>query len=198
VGWSFDSVVIDGERVRLEPLSMDLHAEICRAMIPDPHGWYAVMFGIDNPAAFEKEIVVYHQKYRAARTGMGFAVREKESGEIVGISFFLQMDEENRRLEIGTTIIAPKFRRTHVNTSLKLTMLAHAFEKLKCIRVSFRVDQENSISQKAIERIGAKYGGLLRYERILPDGRIRDYRFYCVIDREWPEVKSKLKRYLNR
>ena len=102
------------------------------------------------------------------------------------------MDDENRSLEIGTTNIAPRFRKTYVNTAAKYLMLQEAFENMKCIRVSFRVDEENHVSRKAIERLGASYGGLLRYERILPDGRIRNYGFYSIVDSEWPKIKARL------
>ena len=124
-------------------------------MIPDPHGWYTVMFGLNTPEAYRKEFSDA-EAFAKARYGMGFAIRDAKSREIAGITFFLKMDNENRHLEIGTTNIAPKFRRSHVNTASKMLLLNNAFEQLECIRVSFRVDEENLISKKAIERLGAK------------------------------------------
>ncbi len=191
MNWDFTPRVIEGSRVLLEPLQESLLSEICASMIPDPDGWYSRMFGLDTPEAYRKE-TEDAERYSKTQTGIGFAIRDLASKEIAGISFFLKMDQENRSLEIGTTNIAPRFRRTHVNTSAKLLMLNEAFEKLKCCRVSFRVDEENLISCRAVERLGAKLGGVLRHERILPDGRIRNYCFYSVIDTEWPAVKARL------
>ena len=197
MSWDFSRKNITNEFVTLEPLSEALLIEICTAMIPDPTGWYSVMFGLETRKAYLSEI---HdaENFRKNGSGMGFAIRETTSRGIVGISFFTRMDFENRNVEIGTTNIAPKFRRTKINTAAKLAMLQEAFETLGCIRVSFRVDRENLISRKAIERLGAVHGGLLRSERILPDGRVRDYDFYSIIAAEWPVVKSRLTNFLNR
>lgn len=195
--WDFSSKILSGNIVQLEPMNEELLPEVCRGMIPDPDGWYAIMFGLNTPEAYLKEFQD-SKKYRADHYGMGFVIRDLATAQVAGISSFLKIDQENRSLEIGTTNIAPRFRRTYINTATKLLMLTEAFEKLNCIRVSFRVDEENKISRDAVERLGAKYGGLLRYERILPDGRIRNYCFYSIIDKEWPDIKNQLQNLLNR
>ena len=73
-------------------------------------------------------------------------------------------------------------------------MLRHAFERLGVVRVFFKIDTENFISQKAILRIGAKFEGEFRNDAILPDGRVRNYRIYSIIDSEWPGIKEALQR----
>jgi len=191
--WNYSPRKIEGSRVSIEPLTMALFDETCKSLIPDPNGWYSVMFGLNTPEAYKKEFEIA-EDLRKSQNGVGYAIRDSLSGEIAGISFFLRMDDENRSLEIGTTNIALRFRNTYVNSSAKFLMLQEAFENLKCIRVSFRVDEENKISRAAVERIGGKYGGLLRSERILPDGRIRNYCFYSIIDSEWPDVKLRLEK----
>lgn len=191
MSWDFNPQILKGKWVQLEPMNEHLYSEVCQSMIPDPTGWYSVMFGLNTPEAYRDEFSS-SDTYRENKTGIGFVIRDLKSSEVAGISFFLRMDSENRTLEIGTTNIAPRFRKTYVNTATKLILLENAFEKLKCIRVSFRVDEENLISKKAIERIGATYGGILRHERILPDGRIRDYLFYSIIYSEWPQIKARL------
>ena len=193
MSWNFSPRTLKNEWVTLEPLTARLFDEVCSAMMPDPHGWYTVMFGLNTPEAYRKEFSDA-ESFARSRYGMGFAIRDAKSGEVAGITFFLKMDNENLHLEIGTTNIAPSFRRSHVNTATKLLLLEDAFEQLQCVRVSFRVDEENLTSKMAIERLGAKYGGRLRNERILPDGRIRNYLFYDIVDSEWPGLKDKLRR----
>lgn len=177
--------------MQLETLREAHFEEVCASLIPDPSGWYSVMFGLNTREAYRREFEDA-ERFRRRCEGMGFAIRDRASGEVAGISFFLRMDSENRSLEIGTTNIAPRFRRTHVNSASKAVMMQHAFEVLRCVRVSFRVDEANFVSRAAIERLGAVFGGVLRHERILPDGRVRNYLFYSVIDTEWPAVKAKL------
>jgi RimJ/RimL family protein N-acetyltransferase len=83
-----------------------------------------------------------------------------------------------------------------VNTECKYLLLEYAFETLGCIRVQFKTDLRNERSQRAIERLGAKREGLLRNHMILPDGRYRDSVYYSIIDKEWPEVKTRLEAML--
>jgi RimJ/RimL family protein N-acetyltransferase len=53
-------------------------------------------------------------------------------------------------------------------------MLEYAFEHLNCIAVEIRTDVLNTISRNAIERLGAKKDGVLRYHKIMKEGRIRN------------------------
>lgn len=180
-----------GHRVQIAPMSIDLLDETYHALTPDIDGWYSVMFGLNSRESYKKEFEDADSFYQK-QSGVGFCIQDIQSKQICGISFFLNMNFENKSLEVGTTNIAPKFRKTYVNTETKYLMLKKAFEELNCIRVVFRIDQENYISRTAIERLGAKYGGLLRNERILPDSRIRDYCHYTIIQSEWPSVKQML------
>jgi len=134
--WNFDSRTISNSKIQIETLEKRHFGEVCDAMIPDPDGWYSIMFGLNSPTAYQKEFDDADD-YRKKKYGMGFAIRDIASSQICGISFFLKMDEENRSLEIGTTNIAPRFRRTYANTATKLLMLEYAFENLHCIRSLF-------------------------------------------------------------
>jgi len=71
-------------------------------------------------------------------------------------------------------------------------MLTYAFETLGCVRVQFQTDELNAKSRAAITRLGAKEEGVLRNERIMPDGRIRNTVMFSILDSEWPDVKSRL------
>ena len=71
-------------------------------------------------------------------------------GKIAGYTCFHRIDSVNRRLEIGRTCVSPAWRRTYVNTEVKLLLLEHCFETLSAIRVEFRVSPRNQRSQKAV------------------------------------------------
>lgn len=121
-----------------------------------------------------------------------FIIVDKKSGTILGSTRYLNIDYDNHRMEIGHTWIAKSFRRTAVNTEMKFLMLQYAFEKLKCIAIELRTDVLNTISRKAIERLGAKEDGILRNHKIMRNGRIRDTVCYSIIQSEWPLVKERL------
>jgi RimJ/RimL family protein N-acetyltransferase len=83
-------------------------------------------------------------------------------------------------------------QRTAVNTEAKFLLLRYAFEQMHCVRVQFQTDELNEKSRTAILRLGAKQEGVVRHERIMPDGRKRNSVRFSIIDDEWPEVKAKL------
>lgn len=121
-----------------------------------------------------------------------FITVHKLSNTIVGTTRYLNIDYENHRLEIGHTWIAKSWRRTSINTEAKYLMLEYAFEKLGCIAVEIRTDVLNLVSRKAIQRLGAKQDGILRYHKIMHDGRIRDTVCYSIIEPEWKNIKENL------
>src|SRR3954462_10321842 len=65
--------------------------------------------------------------------------------------------------EIGYTWLAPRAQRTPVNTEAKLLLLRHAFATWRCFRVTIKTDERNQRSRRAIERLGAKPDGILRW-----------------------------------
>jgi RimJ/RimL family protein N-acetyltransferase len=104
----------------------------------------------------------------------------------------MNIDRANRRVEIGSTWIAPAWQRTAVNTEAKFLMLRHTFEVWQCLRVELKTDALNHKSRNAILRIGAKEEGTLRKHVVTWTGRIRDSVYFSILDPEWPEVKARL------
>ena len=128
----------------------------------------------------------------AAGSVMPFVTILRESGKIVGSTRFWKIDRKNRKLEIGSTWLAASQQRTFVNTEAKYLMLRAAFDEMACVRVQFTTDETNARSRAAILRLGAKKEGIIRHERIMPDGRKRNSVRYSIIDDEWPIVRSQL------
>src|SRR5680860_208012 len=128
----------------------------------------------------------------AKGTILPFVIELNVDKQIVGTTRFWKMDEKNRNLEIGHTWISASWQRTYVNTEIKYLMLKYAFDELKCIRVQFTTDEINEKSRAAILRLGAKEEGIIRYERLMPNGRKRNSVRYSIIEDEWPVVKERL------
>lgn len=108
----------------------------------------------------------------------------------------MNIDRGNRRVEIGSTWIAPAWQRTAVNTEAKYLMLRHAFEVWGCMRVELKTDALNEKSRNAILRIGAKEEGTLRRHLVTWTGRVRDTVYFSILDDEWPEAKRRLQGFL--
>jgi len=125
-----------------------------------------------------------------------FATVERGSGQVIGSTRFMNIDLTNRRVEIGSTWIAPAWQRSAINTEAKYLMLRHAFEVWGCVRVELKTDALNEKSRNAILRIGAKEEGTLRQHLITWTGRIRDTVYFSILDSEWSEVKAKIEQRL--
>lgn len=127
-----------------------------------------------------------------------FLVQEEATGKVIGTTRLYDMDRHHRSAEIGATVYAKPYQRTHVNTTCKFLLLQHAFEVLQLIRVQIRTDAENVASQKAIERIGFVKEGYLRKEKVRSTGHPRNTYLYSMIDSEWPEAKKELQNKMNK
>ncbi|WP_175898588.1 GNAT family N-acetyltransferase [Burkholderia vietnamiensis] len=128
---------------------------------------------------------------RAAGTVMPFAIVERASGRVIGSTRFWKIDRNNRKLEIGHTWLSASAQRTRANTEAKWLLLAYAFDTLQ-----FTTDELNEKSRAAILRLGAKQKGIVRHERIMPDGRKRNSVRFSIIDGEWPAIRDRLKAKL--
>ncbi|MFJ2281822.1 GNAT family N-acetyltransferase [Pseudomonas sp. NPDC087803] len=133
---------------------------------------------------------------RDAGTVMPFVIVLKDSGEVIGSTRFWKIDPLNRKLEIGSSWISARWQKSFVNTEAKYLMLRHAFEVLDCVRVQFTTDENNQKSRNAILRLGAQQEGIVRHERIMPDGRKRNSVRFSIIDDEWPQVRQGLEQKL--
>lgn len=135
---------------------------------------------------------------REAGTVMPFVIVRVADGRIVGSTRFWKIDRANRKLEIGHTWLSASVQGTGVNTEAKYLLLAHAFEAMEAVRVQFTTDVRNARSRAAIAGIGATQEGIIRNERIMPNGRKRDSVRFSIVDTEWPGVKAMLQQKLAR
>lgn len=133
-------------------------------------------------------------KGRQAGSMMPFVIIRRDTGTVVGTTRLWKIDLTNRTLEIGNTWLGQSAQRTRINTETKYLLLVHAFDVMNAIRVQFMTDELNEKSRAAILRIGAKEEGIIRHERIMADGRMRNSVLYSILDSEWPDVKAGLQR----
>ncbi|MEM1399805.1 MAG: GNAT family protein [Pseudomonadota bacterium] len=185
-----------GAHVSLVPLTHDHAADLADAIADGGlhRLWYTAVPAPDEvPAEIDRRLSL-----RAAGSMQPFAVLLPETGKAVGMTTYMNIDAQNRRVEIGSTWYRRSVQRTPLNTECKLILLRHAFEDLDCIAVEFRTHFMNSQSRRAIERLGAKLDGILRAHSIMKDGTVRDTAAYSITAPEWPSVKSNLTWQLER
>lgn len=185
-------ITLEGSVVRLEPLRRehaDLFWQAAKNDLDDIFQWipYRMQTRKDFVRLVEKALAE-----QARGDSVVFSTTERDSGRVIGSTRFMNIDRANRRVEIGSTWIAPAWHRSPVNTEAKYLMLCHAFEVWRCIRVELKTDALNHRSRNAILRIGAKEEGTLRNHLITWTGRVRDTVYFSILETEWPAVKLSL------
>jgi len=191
-------LTLEGAVVRLEPLARE-HAEmfweVAKDSLDDIFLW--IPYRMKTRDDFEGVVAKALTELERGES-VPFATVERSSGRVIGSTRFMNIDRANRRVEIGSTWIAPAWQRSAVNTEAKYLMLRHAFEEWKCYRVELKTDALNQRSRNAILRIGAKEEGTLRRHVVTWTGRVRDSVYFSILDSEWPEVKAALDAKMRR
>ncbi|MEM9900917.1 MAG: GNAT family protein [Pseudomonadota bacterium] len=185
-----DAVTLKGERVTLAPLSLDHSSDLAAAAADGAlhRLWYT---NVPTPEGMADEIE-RRLTLRRAGSMLPFAVLDPGTNQAVGMTTYMNIDAGHRRVEIGSTWIAPSVQRTGLNTEAKLLLLGHAFDTLGCIAVEFRTHRLNRQSRAAIERLGAQLDGILRAHMMLPNGTLRDTAVYSILASEWPTIRVHL------
>ena len=124
------------------------------------------------------------------KTVIPFIVYDKQTQSFAGNTHYMNIDWHNKVLEIGSTWIGKQFQGTGLNTQMKHLMINHAFDDMNFEKVEFRIDERNSRSRKAVEKLGAKLEGILRENVYLLDGYKRNTCCYGILKKEWTKLNS--------
>ena len=189
-------VTLGGTHVRLEPLAL-AHCDGLIDAVRDGDVWKLWYTNVPAPERMQAEI---ERRLGLQRAGamLPFTVFDLATGTIAGMTTYMNVDAQNRRVEIGSTWYRARVRRTALNTEAKLLLLTHAFDVLDCIAVEFRTSSLNVASRRAIERLGAKHDGILRSHQRNANGTLRDTYVYSITAAEWPAVREHLGFQLRR
>ncbi|GAA3290694.1 GNAT family protein [Arthrobacter citreus] len=180
----------------LEPLSRTHVPELADA-VRDGELWNKWYTRIASPEDMDADVEARLAQH-AAGTVVPWAIRRRDTGAICGMTTYLNIRADHRRLEIGSTWLAASAQRTKINTEAKLLLLTRAFEELECNAVELRTHWHNHQSRAAIARLGAKQDGVLRNHDIWRDGTLRDVVVFSIINSEWPTVRLALTSRLTR
>ena len=188
--------VLEGHGVRLEPLAREHHDGLVAAA-GDGELWTLWFTSVPAPGETQAYVAAALAGQDAGHM-LPWAVRELDTGAIVGSTRYHDIVTTVDRVEIGYTWYARRCQKSHVNTACKLLLLGHAFDELGCAVVGFRTDNFNFASQAAIAALGAKQDGVLRHHQSRRDGTVRDTVMFSILAAEWRDVKRHLELRLRR
>jgi RimJ/RimL family protein N-acetyltransferase len=189
-------VVLEGARVRLEPLAPQHLPELAQIAF-EPSIWNWTRRRITTTGEFQSWVEEATAEVRAG-TAIVWVTRSKADGHVAGSTRLFEISPKHRTMELGGTWLHPNYHRTGINVEAKYLQLRHAFERMSALRVAFKTHHENIRSQQAITALGAKHEGTFRNHMIMPDGGIRHSVWYSIIQQEWPEAKANLESRMQR
>lgn len=190
--------------MRLEPLRPD-HADglLQAATGRDTYGFTFVPSTPEEAADYVEAGLAR----AAAREQVPFAQIRLADEQIVGHTSLCILRYRDGRTdpfaaEIGWTWLAASAQRTGINTESKLLLMTYAFDEWGVVRLDLKTDARNQRSWTAIERLGARFEGVLRnwqpsFARGEEDG-YRDSAIFSVTAAEWPAVRDRLRALLAR
>ena len=192
--WIEHPLTLNGQLVELITLNKDHFSEL-ESLAMDKRIWQHYVYdGTDGKRL--REIL------NSALTDMGngiqvpFVVYSKREKRLIGSTRFMDIQPGHKKLEIGSTWFHPDYWGSVANLECKLLMLTYCFEKVGALRVQFKTDENNIRSRKAIEKIGGKFEGILRFDMLRDNGTNRNSAYYSIINVEWNNVKTNLTNLL--
>ena len=186
-----ENIVLENDRVRLEPLDKNHLNELLPIAIkhPDLLQYSPSPFG--TPELLEENISKAITS-RIDKQRYPFAIFDKLNNRFVGSTSFGNISTKDKRLEIGWTWIDKESQGTGLNKYCKHLLLSYAFEKLIMQRVEFKTDNRNNQSKKAIGKIGGTFEGILRSHTVMRNGYRRDTAYYSILKHEWDSINNTL------
>lgn len=161
---------LQGTLIEIRPLLLNDFAALFDAA-SDPLIWE------QHPENDRYKREVFQKFFDGAIASQGaFAVIERKSGRIIGTSRYCNLNPVEQEVEIGWTFLERAFWGGAYNGELKSLMLDHAFRFVD--RVVFVVGENNVRSQKALQKIGAKF--LKKAERPAPDGNMTPNLIFVI------------------
>jgi len=140
---------LKGELIDLRPLRPGDFEDLFSAA-NDPLIWE------QHPESDRYQRDVFQKFFDGALECKGaFAIIDRKSARIIGSSRYCNLDPARSAVEVGWTFLERQFWGGIYNRELKQLMLNHAFRFVD--RVLFVVGEKNLRSQKALEKIGARF-----------------------------------------
>lgn len=188
--------VLDGLRIRLEPLRAELHAaDLFHAShVPDRQEKYRYL--PDNPPDDPAIVRAWAERVEGGEDPMFFTVIDKATGKAVGRQALMRIDASHGVAEIGNIYWGPDMARSAKATEALYLFMRHLFEGLGYRRFEWKCDNANEPSKTAAKRFGFTYEGLFR-QHLIVKGKNRDTAWFSVIDTEWPALNMAYRSWLD-
>ena len=177
-------IILENERALIRPLDFnDFHSLLPVALDDKTLLQYSPT--PNHTPELLKEYIQKAIEERKIEFRYAFSIFDKVKNKYAGSTSFANVSNYDKRLEIGWTWIGREFQQTGLNRNCKFLMLQYAFDLLNFERVEFRIDERNTPSRNAVEKIGGKLEGVLRSHILMSNGFRRSTCYYSILNNEW-------------
>lgn len=196
-------VSLKGQYVRLEPLILELDAQLLFEM----SNGSAIQLGNRSMQTYDADELIWHYMFDGpfknpnelitslqfqinASNGCCLCVFDIATGKQIGVANLMNNFPAHLKIELGGIWYSPIVQKTLANTESTYLMLKHCFE-LGYRRVEWKCHSLNERSRKAALRMGFKFEGIQESHMIVKNCN-RDTAWFRILDYEWPDVKQNL------
>lgn len=145
----------------------------------------------------KNEFNIFFQKMLQSEDPYYLTIIDSDTNTAVGTFSLMRIDSKNRVIEMGGVFYSSELKRTIMATEAQYLVMKYVFEDLRYRRYEWKCDSLNAPSRRSAERLGFKFEGTFR-QAIIYKGRNRDTNWYSILDKEWPENKERLERWLDK
>jgi len=171
-------VPLSGKVIHAKPLQPDDFTALFAAA-SDPLIWE------QHPERTRYQKPVFERFFEEAiRSAGAYVVCESVTGKVIGSSRYYDEQADLSSIKIGYTFLTRQFWGGRYNADLKHVMLSHAFSMFSEVR--FEIGETNIRSQRATERIGARYVETI--SKHFPGESAQPHRIYAISVHEWPTM----------
>lgn len=188
--------IIEGQKINLIKFDKSHSKDLYENASSDLSIWSHLSLTIITESDFEQYLRIVNENIDHGRQ-FTFSIFNKATNSFIGSTSIFNMDEKNKKIEIGWTWINSKYWGSKINIECKYFLIDYLFTTLDIQRIELRTRESNIRSQKAIEKIGATKEAILRFDRLNEDGSFRNTILYSLVRPEWEKLKGKLKSMLS-
>jgi RimJ/RimL family protein N-acetyltransferase len=176
---------LDGQRVRLEPLSAAHAAELHAANLADGAIWDHLPYG---PFADLASYRGWVERVAGRPDPLFFAAIDLADGRPGGVMSLMRIAPEAGSIEVGHICLARRMQRSTA-ASEAIFLLAERVFGAGYRRFEWKCDARNRASRRAAQRFGFSYEGVFRNHMVVK-GRNRDTAWFAMTDGDWPCLRA--------
>jgi len=184
---TFDPVQLVGKAITLAPLR-PLDTQDLSATVSDGELWTTPTTVIPRPEEMQRYIDRALAEHARGEC-VPYIIRLNDTGQAVGSIRTCKINRRHRRLEIGHIWLGRSFQGRRFHTEANYLLLCHVFDVGDFLRAQYLADETNAASRRAIRALGAIEEGVLRCERVMPGGRVRNTVVSSIVRDEWPTIR---------